>query len=76
MTIVEYKNENNMIIEFQDKYKARKNIRYKEFLNGKVKNPFHKSLCGVGYVGILYNDKIDKKSYHVWKLFLFGRPNV
>ena len=70
MTIVEYKNENNMIIEFQDKYKARKNIRYKEFLNGKVKNPFHKSLCGVGYVGILYNDKIDKKSYHVWSAMI------
>lgn len=42
------------------------NIRY-----GKIKNPYHPSVCGVGYLGVgEYNTKIDGKrtpEYAVWQ---------
>lgn len=51
MKIVEYKNCENVVVEFQDEYKCRKNTSYVNFQRGQVKNPYDKTACGVGYVG-------------------------
>ena len=57
-------------IEFEDGYK--KTVPYSSFLSGAVKNPYHASICGVGYIGEgMFNDKDDlnscSKSYSVWR---------
>lgn len=49
MRIVEYKNSHDVLIEFENGYQTR--TEYKHFKNGVVKNPYDKSIFGVGYVG-------------------------
>lgn len=51
MKIVDYKNCENVVVEFQDEYKCQKNTTYVNFKRGQVKNPYDKTACGVGYVG-------------------------
>lgn len=51
MKIIEYKNCDDIVIEFQDQYKCQKNTTYVNFRRGQVKNPYDKTACGVGYVG-------------------------
>lgn len=74
MCIVEYIDYNDVIIEFQDSYKVRKRCSYKEFKNGKVKNPYDRSVFGVGYIGeggypISINSRATK-CYDVWRSML------
>ena len=52
MKIVEYVDANNMKVQFQDSYECVVNTRYERFLNGKVGNPYDKTVCGIGFVGI------------------------
>ena len=69
MKIVEYKNARDMIIEFQDKYKARVHTAYNNFLLGRVKNPYHPSIFNVGMIGEKYPISIGRKlikEYKVW----------
>lgn len=51
MKIVEYNRSDDIWIEFQDEHKTRINTTYDCFQKGKIKNPYHKSVCGVGYIG-------------------------
>ena len=41
MKIVEYKNTKDIIVEFQDEYKAKVHTQYGAFKKGNVKNVFH-----------------------------------
>ena len=67
MRIIEYKNANDMIIEFQDEYKIRKSAIYKNFKEGNIKNPYDKTIYGVGYLGEgKYNLKNYRTIYDVW----------
>ena len=52
MKIVEYNNNYDVIIEFQDEHKYRVHAQYKDFKNGQCKNPFYPSVYGYGYLGI------------------------
>lgn len=73
MKIVEYNSNNNMVIEFQDKYKARIHCIYQAFCNGQVKNPYYPQVCGVGMIGIKYHAKPNgkmTKEYSTWKSML------
>ena len=74
MKIVEYKNANDIIIEFQDEYKTETHTDYKSFKKGEVKNPYHKSVFGVGYIGIgKYKSKRNgklTKEYKYWQKML------
>ena len=68
MKIVQYNNANDIIVEFQDKNKARVHTQYYMFKKGMIRNPFHPIVCGIGYLGnsnSLENGKV-KKSYQVW----------
>lgn len=57
--IVEYFNSHNCTIEFKSGFKLY-NIEYHNLKKGKVKNPYHPSVYGIGYLGVgKYVSKID-----------------
>lgn len=73
MKIIKYKNKRNIVVEFQDEYKARVSTQYNNFKRGNVKNPYDKNEYG-GYVGegkykITENRKATE-SYICWKNIL------
>lgn len=69
MKIIKYINCDNIIIEFQDEYKAKIKTQYSHFLSGEIKNPYYKSVFGIGMIGNKYprsiNNKITKE-YNTW----------
>lgn len=70
MKIIKYNNANNIVVEFQDKYKAKVFSAYKEFSKGNIKNPYHPSVCGVGMIGIKYPAKVNgcnTREYNTWQ---------
>lgn len=73
MRIVEYNTNKDIIIEFQDNYKARLNTQYGSFVLGEVKNPYYPSVCGIGMIGCKYPSKINRKitkEYKAWAAML------
>lgn len=64
MKIIEYNNSHDIIIEFQDDYKAKVHTSYQAFVNGEVKNPYYPSVCGVGITGNRY--QTNNKEYETW----------
>lgn len=68
MKIIEYKNSKNVLIEFQDEHKYRTIVRYGDFKKGEIRNPYDKTILGIGYLGEgKYSKKINRKPYEVWK---------
>ena len=62
VVIVEYNNQRNVLVEFQDEHKARIPTLYQCCQKGTIKNPFHKSVYGVGYIGQgKYKSRVDGK---------------
>ena len=73
MKIIKYIDTGNIIVEFQDDYKAEVSTEYKHFLSGSVKNPYYPSIYGIGIVGNKYLNWINNKAikeYDVWKQML------
>lgn len=74
MKLVQYNNSSDIVVEFQDEYKAKVHAAYREFKEGSIKNPYHRSVYGVGITGNKYptRDKngIQPKEYNVWKMML------
>ena len=72
--IIEYNNREDVVIEFQDKHKAKVHTQYHKCKDGGVKNPYHPIIYGVGYIGQgKYKSRIDgklTKEYDEWKSFL------
>ena len=69
MKIIEYISYNNIIIEFQDEFKARKKSSIDKWNIGNIKNPNFRSVCGVGIVGDKYPTRINYncvKEYSIW----------
>lgn len=70
MKIVEDNSYSNIVVEFQDKYKARVKTQYCNFSKGSVKNPYHPVIYGVGIAGNKYKtvDENSKsiKEYTIW----------
>ena len=60
MKIVEYNRKDDIIVEFQDKYKYRAHTSYQHFKKGNCKNPFHPSVYKHGYLGIDKNGNVSK----------------
>ena len=70
MKIVEYNSQKDIVVEFQDKYKARINARYDQFSIGNIKNPYYQNIYGVGMVGDKYPVTINGvvvKEYQAWQ---------
>ena len=52
IVIIEYNNARDVTIQFQDEYKTIIEHReYRDCRKGRIKNPYHPSICGVGYLG-------------------------
>ena len=71
ITIIEYISAMNCIILFNDTNNTiLKNIQYSHIKEGAVRNPFHPSVCGVGYLGIgvftKHNNSKANKLYKTW----------
>lgn len=69
--IIEYSGTNNCTIKLNDERGTiLKGRRYKDFLRGNIKNPYHPSIFGVGYFGEGVHRAVIKgktvKSYGVW----------
>ena len=74
-TIVEYDRSDNLIVEFLDEHKARVHTQYVCCQKGEVKNPYHPSVYGKGYLGLMSDGSKPKttingkatREYRVWK---------
>jgi hypothetical protein len=67
--IIEIINSRHYIIEFENGFVMK--VSYGSIRSGKIKNPYHPSVCGVGYLGIgVHKFHIGRKSTHccqIWK---------
>ena len=64
--VIEYKNNKNIMVEFQDEFKAIKKTNLGNLLKGKIKNPYLKSVYNIGMVGNVKN--VNKNVlYQRWK---------
>ena len=72
--IIEYNNVHNIKIQFQDKYKTIVPTQYNKCKDGSIKNPYHPSVEGIGYIGLgKYKSKINgkqTKEYAEWNSML------
>lgn len=75
MKIVEYNKCNDMIIEFQDEYKAKVHTTYTNFMRGQVRNPYDKTVYDIGYLGegkhkVYIDQEHLEPVYNVWRTLL------
>lgn len=67
--IIEYNNAEDIVVEFQDEYKAKLHTKYGNFKKGVAKNPYYKSILGVAMIGSKYPTSINgnnTKEYRAW----------
>ena len=63
-TIFEYFRWDNCSVIFEDG-NILKNVRYADLKKGSIKNPFHLSVCGIGYLGIgNYSSAINHRHWY------------
>lgn len=78
MKIVNVVSSDNITVEFQDEFKIRKKTTYSNFERGLVKNPYDKTVYGVGYLGYgkhkasCYKDGriTNSKEYKIWTVLI------
>ena len=74
MKIVEYVNNENIVVEFQDEHKFRKKAMYTNFRTGSIKNPYDKTVFSIGYIGdgeyMAKRNKKPTREYHCWQNML------
>ena len=67
MKIIKYNNTDDLYVEFQDEYKAITHGKYRDFKTGYIKNPYDKSIEGIGYLGVgEYSRKTHLEIYNKW----------
>lgn len=62
MKIIEYKSSSDIIVEFQDDYKAKVSTTYGNFNKETIVNPYHPTIYGVGMKGAKYPASYINKS--------------
>lgn len=73
MKIVEYNGVRDVVVEFQDEYKARIHAKYHHFKSGQIKNPYYPMVLGVGMLGEKYPSRENgkhTKEYIAWRSML------
>lgn len=69
MKVVEYKNANNMTVEFYNGYKVK--TTWNSFNLGEVKNPYDRTVRNVGFLGEgIYNKRKNSRQYATWNSML------
>ena len=69
MKIIEYNNNRDIIVEFQDEYKSKIHATYQHFKDGSIKNPYYPNVYDIGITGDKYPRYINSKNikeYDVW----------
>lgn len=69
MKIIEYNSNSDIVVEFQDKYKAKVRTQYCNFKSGSIRNPYYPNIYGVGMTGNKYPTAIKRdpiKEYLTW----------
>ena len=69
MKIIEYNNKLDIVVEFQDEYRAKVHTNYSAFNKNSVRNPYYPSVYGVGMIGNKYSmskNSEDIKEYKLW----------
>jgi hypothetical protein len=68
--IIEYRNYKQCIV-LLDNNLVIKNRWYSDIKKGKIKNPYHKSVNGIGYFGVgIYSSNKNSLTYTTWKAIL------
>ena len=73
MKIIVYNSRKDIIVEFQDKHKAKVHTNYGNFQRSIVKNPYLPTVFGIGIIGTKYPvsfNCVHTKEYTVWKSLL------
>ena len=73
MKIIEYNKAIDIVVEFQDEYKAQVHTQYGNFKKGNVKNPYYPMVYGVGIIGDKYPSKVNNsqtKEYKIWQAMI------
>ena len=74
IVIIEYNNVHDIKIQFQDEHKTIVPTQYNKCKDGGIKNPYHPSVQGVGYIGVgKYKSKANGKTtkeYEEWTSML------
>ncbi|UUV46298.1 hypothetical protein [Bacillus phage vB_BanS-Thrax2] len=69
LVVVEYKNANDIVVEFENGYKV--HTTYQNFKKGNVKSVYDKSVFNVGYIGEgNYKPSINSKDTHCYSLWV------
>lgn len=79
MKVIEYNNYQNIVVEFQDKYKSKVVSQYHHFVDGKILNPYYPTVYNIGIVGDKYPSSIKggkhTKEYETWRNILYRSFN-
>jgi hypothetical protein len=68
MKIIRYKNRNEITIEFMDEHRVQRDTTYQNFKIGQVRNPYDRSVSGVGYDGEgVYKTNTTPFDYSMWQ---------
>ena len=70
MKCIQYNNYHDILIEFQDKYKAIIHTNWQHFENGTAGNPYEPTVQNVGIIGNKYpctNKGQSTKEFNVWQ---------
>ncbi len=75
MKIIKYKNKLDVDIEFLDDFHyVKKHQNYSNFKNGCIKNPYDRTVYGVGYIGVgkfkPSINKVNTQEYNLWDSML------
>lgn len=74
MKIIEYNSYKDILVEFMDGYHHKKRTNVLNFMRGKVKNPYDRTINGVGFLG--YGDYTATKNlirdrvYLIWSAMI------
>ena len=73
MKIIKFINNSDMDVQFLDEYGfIKKHVKYTAFKKGQIKNPYDKTVCGIGCLGVgKYKCKRDNEDnlsevYETW----------
>lgn len=69
MKIIEYNKAIDIVVEFQDKYRAKVHTQYDAFRDGRIRNPYYATKYGVGIIGSKYSSRKNgkhTKEYNAW----------
>ena len=67
MMIIEYNNNRDIIVEFQDEYRFKVHTSYQKFVQGKVGNPYDRTMRNIGYIGVgTFIPSQNPKMYNSW----------